>query len=130
MRSARISATHFGNGARSWRQRQIVIFETRSKRAAAPLLPKANLNARSNRPAGSRRSKRDRVTISEHDGIVPAKGGYAIRANEFFGVNHSVRNSLEPQSLNRSLNDPGGIEAQENPHHYCISLIRASEPQT
>jgi hypothetical protein len=36
----------------------------------------------------------------------------------------------EPQSLGGSLDGLGGVEAQQNPHPYCISLTIASEPQT
>jgi hypothetical protein len=68
-RSVRISVTYFGRGAWSWRQRQMVIRLTQKDLAAAASLPKATLNKRSCRPPGTRRSKRDRVTTWEQNGI-------------------------------------------------------------
>jgi hypothetical protein len=49
---------------------------TRKNLAAAASLPKATLNTRSCRPRGTRRSKRDRVTGSELDGMAQQKVVY------------------------------------------------------
>jgi hypothetical protein len=91
--SRKISATHFGRGARPWRQRQIVMRLTLRHLAAALSLPNTTLKRRSCRPAGIFRSKRDRVTESEQRVMATLRGGLQDRFQTRGGLTHRIENS-------------------------------------
>ena len=92
-----------GNGALSWRQRQIVMRLTLKCRAADPSLPKTTLNKTSCRPPGKRRSKRDIVTGWKRDGIFELQRGCARARRENFPRSSLQSNSLKLPTFPRSI---------------------------